>query len=119
MILSDVKAFEAWFKERVGVSYLDAETRQGGMDLRTIKAAYAAGVSRATLETAKVMSQPLAVSLPAPLEQVGWRWKYRDGRHSYVFDGEGPTEQALAWAAASEAFGPCTVEKVYVIAIPK
>lgn len=121
MILSDLKAFEAWFLERVGVSYPYAEQTVRHMDLRTIKAAYAEGMRHATLETAKVMAVPLSVKLPAPLVQIGWRWAYRPDapaghKHSKIFtdDKPGPPAHALA-AANNSSFGPVTVQPVYVL----
>lgn len=64
MTLSDLKAFESWFHERVGISYAEAQQR-GCTDLRTIKAAYAAGFTRGTQETMKLLMRPLQVDLPA------------------------------------------------------
>jgi hypothetical protein len=120
--LSDLKAFEAWFCERVGVSIEEAERwTPSRMDVRTIKAAYMHGLTRGTQETLKVMSRPLAVDLPAPLVQVVWRWKYRADappghEYSMIFtdDNPGPPAHAVA-AAHNSSFGPVTVQKVYIL----
>jgi hypothetical protein len=119
MTLSDLKAFEAWFRERRGISFAEAQPLCGREDLRMVKAAYAAGLTRGTQETMKVMAQPLSVQLPAPLVQIGWRWAYRPGSppghtHSHVYETPGPTESAIA-AAQNSCFAPVTVQPVYVL----
>lgn len=120
MNLSDVKEFERWFRERVGVTVAEAERL---MDVRTVKAAYAAGLTRGTQETMMLMSRPLVVQVPLPIKQIGWRWHHPKApvgcQFSPIFtdDKPGPERHAIA-AAQNTSFGPTTVQPVYVLALP-